>query len=101
MQDRYIRNTTCLCSIQGARKEVLACEADPAELHRLLTNLPVLGHLTADELCCQATSLLRQYPPSKLAADARLQFIWSVQSMQIVDQMPVQSLQSVDQQLLF
>lgn len=64
--------------MQGARKEVLACEADPAELHRLLTNLPVLGRLTADELCQQAANLYNQCRPSRAAADAGLRFVWSV-----------------------
>lgn len=64
--------------MQGARKVVLACEADPAELHRLLTNLPVLGHLTADELCQQAVNLYNQSRPSRAAANAGLRFVWSV-----------------------
>ncbi len=64
--------------MQGARKQVLACEPDPAELHRLLTNLPVLGQLSADELCQQAASLFKQSPPSKLISTARLQFTWWV-----------------------
>ncbi len=62
--------------MQGARKQVLACEPDPAELHRLLTNLPVLGQLSADELCQQAASLFKQSPPSKLVSTARLRFTW-------------------------
>ncbi len=62
--------------MQGARKQVLACEPDPAELHRLLTNLPVLGQLSADELCQQAASLFKQSPPSKLISTARLHFTW-------------------------
>lgn len=66
-----------LC-MQGAKKEVLACEADPAELHRLLTNLPVLGHLSGDELCQQAASLYNHHRPSRLASDAGLHFVWSV-----------------------
>lgn len=66
--------------IKGARKQVLACEPDPAELHRLLTNLPVLGQLSADELCQQAASLFKQSPPSKLISTARLQFICSTEA---------------------
>lgn len=62
--------------MQAARKQVLACEPDPAELHRLLTNLPVLGQLSADELCQEATSLLKHNPPEKLAKSAHLQFMW-------------------------
>ena len=62
--------------VQGARKQVLACELDPAELHRLLTNLPVLGQLSADDLCQEATILLKQHPPDKLAAKAHLNFMW-------------------------
>ena len=62
--------------LQGAKKQVLACEQDPADLHRLLTNLPVLGQLSPDELCQQAASLLKQNPPDKLAADAHLKFMW-------------------------
>ncbi len=64
--------------MQGARKQVLACEPDPAELHRLLTNLPVLGQLSADELCQQAAALFKQSPPSKVISTARLQFTWWV-----------------------
>lgn len=64
--------------MQGARKQVLACESDPAELHRLLTNLPVLGQHSADDLCQEATILLKQHPPDKLAAKAHLTFMWYV-----------------------
>lgn len=62
--------------VQGARKQVLACEPDPAELHRLLTNLPVLGQLSADELCQEAATLLKHNPPDKLAVKAHLTFMW-------------------------
>ena len=62
--------------VQGARKQVLACDPDPAELHRLLTNLPVLGQLSTDDLCQEATILLKQHPPEKLAAKAHLKFMW-------------------------
>ncbi|KAL3140084.1 hypothetical protein ABBQ38_004364 [Trebouxia sp. C0009 RCD-2024] len=62
--------------IKGARKQVLACEPDPAELHRLLTNLPVLGQLSADELCQEAATLLKHNPPDKLAVKAHLTFMW-------------------------
>lgn len=71
--------------MQGARKQVLACESDPAELHRLLTNLPVLGQHSADDLCQEAAILLKQHPPDKLAAKAHLTFMWYVRpSMQAV-----------------
>lgn len=62
--------------VQGARKQVLACEPDPAELHSLLSNLAVLGQLSVDELCQEATTLLKQNPPDKLAAKAQLKFMW-------------------------
>ena len=67
---------TVVLMVQGARKQVLACEPDPAELHRLLTNLPVLGQLSADELCQEAATLLKHNPPDKLAAKAHLTFMW-------------------------
>ena len=76
----HMLSVTCCLSdcgtVQGARKQVLACEPDPAELHRLLTNLPVLGQLSADELCQQAASLFKQSPPNKLASTASLRFTW-------------------------
>lgn len=70
--------------IKGARKQVLACEPDPAELHRLLTNLPVLGQLSADELCQQAASLFKQSPPNKLVSHAKLQFTCSTEAEAVI-----------------
>lgn len=70
------RGKAVVVVLQGARKQVLACDPDPAELHRLLTNLPVLGQLSADELCQEAGTLLQHNPPDKLAAKAKLKFMW-------------------------
>ena len=76
MQGTCMGGKAVVVVLQGARKQVLACEPDPAELHRLLTNLPVLGQLSADQLCQEAAALLKQHPPDKLAAKAQLKFMW-------------------------
>lgn len=75
MHERH-RVMVAVLVVQGARKQVLACEPDPAELHRLLTNLPVLGQLSADVLCQEAAILLKQHPPDKLADKSHLNFMW-------------------------
>ena len=61
--------SVCLGSsygMQASRRKILKCEDDPAEMHRLLTNLPPLGSLTADELAQQAVSIYRRCPPKSL-----------------------------------
>lgn len=50
----------------ASRRRILKCEDDPAEMHRLLTNLPPLESLTADELAQQAVSIYRRCPPKLL-----------------------------------
>ena len=64
-----ISPSVCLgssCGMQASRRKILKCEDDPAEMHRLLTNLPPLGSLTADELAQQAVSIYRRCPPKSL-----------------------------------
>ena len=52
--------------MQASRRRILKCEEDPAEMHRLLTNLPPLERLNADELAQQAVSIYRRCPPKQL-----------------------------------
>lgn len=62
------------CVAQAQREAVLACEQDYAELHSLLTNLPVLEHHSADELAKRAVDVLRNHPPNKLLTKHAMHF---------------------------
>ena len=53
----------------------MKCEEDPAEMHRLLTNLPPLESLTADELAQQAVSIYRRCPPKQLLKRSRMRML--------------------------
>lgn len=52
--------------VQASRDRIFNCEDDPSEMHRLLTNLPPLEGLSADELAQQAVALYRRSPPKLL-----------------------------------
>ncbi len=52
--------------LQGARDTILALEPDPSEMHRLLSNLDVLGHLGVDDLAQEAVKLYSRHHPAKL-----------------------------------
>ena len=57
--------------IQSWRETILGQE-DPSELHRTLTNLPILGPKPLDSLLVEAYRLFKDYPPHKLLALSRL-----------------------------
>ncbi len=54
---------------------MLACEADPAEMHSMLSNLPPLGALGADELAQSAVAIYRQLPPKQLLRRHHLRLV--------------------------
>jgi hypothetical protein len=64
--------------VQAARDRILICEEDPAEMHRLLANLPPLDVLSADELAQQAVSLYRKAPPKLLLKRHRIRMLTCV-----------------------
>ena len=61
--------------MQDHREAVLACEEDPAELHRLLTNLRILEHSSADDLAKLAVEALKKAPPEELLRRHRLRCV--------------------------
>ena len=57
--------------MQSWREKILG-QDDPSELHRTLTNLPILGSKALDSLLVKAYRLFKDYPPHKLLALSRL-----------------------------
>ena len=55
-----------LSAAQASRERILAAEPDPAEMHSLLSNLPPLGAISADELAQSAVAIYRRCPPKQL-----------------------------------
>jgi hypothetical protein len=62
-------------SLQASRQRILAAEADPSEMHSLLTNLPPLGALSADELAQAAVAIYRRCPPKQLLRAHRMRLV--------------------------
>lgn len=60
---------------QASRQRILAAEADPSEMHSLLTNLPPLGALSADELSQAAVAIYRRCPPKQLLRKHQMRLV--------------------------
>ena len=54
----------------------MAAGEDPAELHSALKNLPILGHLSTEELAQQAIALFKRAPPEKLLRHRDIEMHW-------------------------
>lgn len=61
--------------LQAARDHIFACECDMAEMHRLLTNLPILRWATADQLAQEAVAALKRNPPQNVVKRHRLRML--------------------------
>ena len=61
--------------LQASRDRILECEADYAEMHHLLTNLPPLGALSPDELARRAAAISQQCPPKHLLRKHRSRLV--------------------------
>ena len=68
----YAARSSCPCIVQAARHSIIRVGDDPAELHGMLNNLPILASLSADELACAAISLYRKHPPDQFLAQQRI-----------------------------
>lgn len=62
--------------MQAGREEVMAAGEDPAEMHSALKNLPILGHLTTEELAQQAIALFKRAPLEKLLRHRDIEMHW-------------------------
>ena len=61
--------------MQASRERILECEADYAEMHHLLTNLPPLGAMSPDELVRRAAAISQQCPPKHLLRKNRSRLV--------------------------
>lgn len=62
--------------MQAGREEIMAAGEDPAEMHSALKNLPILGHLTTEELAQQAIALFKRAPLEKLLRHCDIEMHW-------------------------
>eukprot|EP00898_Chlorokybus_atmophyticus_P006138 jgi/Chlat1/6525/Chrsp45S06004 len=65
-------------AMHAARDDILALECEAAYVHAYLKKMPLLRHLTADELAQHAVMLYRQFPPAQLESAAQIasRFSW-------------------------
>ncbi|CAL5227359.1 g10307 [Coccomyxa viridis] len=61
--------------LTASRERILECEADYAEMHHLLTNLPPLGAMSPDELVRRAAAISQQCPPKHLLRKHRSRLV--------------------------